>query len=178
MRLILICVFLVIVSLIGSLYFKLGGYKSVEVSEGDGGPFRIVYKHHTGAYHTTVTVIEEVEKWAKANGEPCQISFGEYLDDVDTVPEDRLQSNGGCIVAREWKSGLPDGFLYREEPRRHFVKAEFEGAPSIGPLKVYPKVRDYIAHEGLKQSSAVFELYEIQSEDAVKTTYLFSVGKK
>lgn len=165
----------VVAGLVLSLMFRLGAFKSVALSESDAGPFKIVSKLHVGPYHKIVPVIEEVEKWARANNEPCKLSFGEFLDNIETVPEDRLKSNAGCIVEKEWKSGLPEGFEYREIPSRRYVLAEFEGAPSIGPQKVYPKAKEYISKHGLIAYGATIEMYEILPDSKIKTRYYFPV---
>ncbi len=157
---------------------RLGSFKSVAISEAEEGPVKIVFKKHVGAYHLIVSVIEEVEAWAKANGESCHLSFGEYLDDPDKVIEDRLRSTGGCIVAKKWDFVLPEGFGYRELPRHLYVKAEFDGAPSIGPIKVYPRAKDYIESHGYQQVGPTYEIYEIISPEKVKTTYWFPVALK
>ncbi len=167
-----------VVGLVLNLMMRLGSFKPVAIFEAEKGPIQIVFKKHVGAYHLIVPVIEEVEKWAKANGETCRLSFGEFLDDPDKTVEDRLRSNGGCIVEKKWDMGLPAGYGYREIPRHLYVQAEFEGAPSIGPIKVYPKVKDYISSHGYTQVGPTYEVYEITSPSSVKTTYDFPIGKK
>lgn len=169
---------LVTAGLIATLLFRLGSFKEVVISEGQKGPYKIVFKNHVGAYHKIVPVIEEVEKWAKENGEPCTLSFGEYIDNPDTIDEDRLRSIGGCVVSKAWDFVLPAGFGYREYPPRDYVVAEFDGAPSIGPFKVYPKVKEYVSEKGYEINAPVIELYEILPDQKVKTTYLFPVAKK
>jgi effector-binding domain-containing protein len=174
---ILALVAVVVTGLILSLLFRLGSFKPVQISESDRPAMKIVYKHHVGAYHKIVPVIEDVEKWVKANGEKCELSFGEYLDNPDEVAEDRLRSNGGCIVEAKPNAQMPDGFKFREVPPHHFVVGEFDGAPSIGPMKVYPKAKDSIASKGYQISGPIFELYKIGENQQVKTTYLFPVVK-
>lgn len=169
---------LIIVGLIATLALRLGYFKNVSITEGERGPVKMVFKKHVGAYHLIVPVIEEVETWAKTNGEACKISFGAYIDDPDKVAEDRLQSNGGCIVERAWDFVLPKGFFYSELLPQLYVIAEFDGAPSIGPLRVYPKAKEYIEAHGYKQIGPTIELYEILSPSTVKTTYWFPVAKK
>jgi AraC family transcriptional regulator len=168
----------VIIGLILSLCFYLGAFKSVSFSVADAGPYKLVYKLHTGAYHKIVPDIETVERWAVANGEACQTSFGEYLENPDTTDEDRLHSNGGCVVSKDWSGKpLPEGLIYREIPRRLFVVAEFDGAPSIGPQKVYPKANQLITSQGLKSDGAVIEMYERMPGSKLRTHYHFSVSK-
>ncbi len=155
--------------------FRLGSFKTVTITQGPYGPLKVVFKKHVGAYDKIVPVIEEVERWAKANGEPCKLSFGEYYDDPDRVATDRLRSNGGCLVEKKWDFVLPAGFGYREIPSHQFVIATFDGAPSIGPIKVYPKVDEYMKAHSLEKAGPTFELYEILPGEQVKTTYIFPV---
>ncbi len=176
-------VLLAIVVFIGALLMRLGAFKPVDLRTEEAGPFRVVYQKHTGAYHKIVPVIESVEKWAAQNkgpaSEPCQTSFGEYLDDPSAFEEDRLKSNGGCIVKADWSGKLPEGFAYKEIPRRLFVRAAFEGAPSIGPQKVYPRVAQFMIDNGLKQDGAVIEMYErVADSQQIKTHYFFPAIKK
>ena len=173
MKLILLFVVVTVVAFASSLAYRLGAFTDVEVEVTEAGPFKMVYKHHVGAYHKIITAIEEVEKWARANGQSCQISFGEYLDDPKSADEDRLNSNGGCIVNEDWSTGLPEGLAYREIPRRQFVVAKFSGAPSIGPYKVYPRARDAMQDARLVPDGPVIELYEILADSKLATTYLF-----
>jgi AraC family transcriptional regulator len=154
---------------------RVGAFKDVSIDVTEQGPHKIVFRRHDGAYHKIVPAIEEVEKWARANGETCKLSFGEFLDDPKVVDEDRLKSNGGCLVEKEWSAGLPEHFSYREVPRRKYLIAKFDGAPGIGPLKVYPRATREIADRGLQMDGPVIELYEILPENRVLTTYLFPV---
>jgi AraC family transcriptional regulator len=178
MKSIVVFTFAVIVALVLSLCFYLGAFKSVELSVTEAGPYKIVYKEHIGAYHKIVPDIEVVERWAVANGEACQTSFGEYLQNPDTTDEDRLHSNAGCLVLKDWSGKtLPEGLLFREIPRRLYVVAEFNGAPSIGPQKVYPKAYKLISSQGLKSDGAVIEMYERMPEAKLRTHYHFPVAK-
>lgn len=159
------------------VYIYVGGYKPVVTEIADVGPMKVVYKENLGAYHKIMTVLNEVETWAKENGEACKLTFGEYLDNPKIVAEDRLRSNGGCVVEKTWNTGLPTGFIYREIPRRLYLTAVFEGAPSIGPLKVYPKADSIMQREGHKPNGAVIETYEILSPKAVETRYYFPIAR-
>lgn len=175
MKFLIAIVVIAVVGLVGNLMIRLGSFKDVSVTEGPFGPLKIVFKKHVGAYDKIVPVIEEVETWAKAHGEICKLSFGEYYDDPDRVATDRLRSTGGCIVDKSWTTGLPDGFGFREIPNHQFVIASFDGAPSIGPIKVYPKAAEYIEVHKLNRAGPTYEIYEILSGNGVKTTYLFPV---
>ncbi|KYG67947.1 hypothetical protein AZI87_01340 [Bdellovibrio bacteriovorus] len=155
----------------------LGAWKGVDISESQQGPFKTVYLEHVGPYHKVNKVIEKVEKFMASQGAPCGRTFGEYMDDPQTTEEARLRSKVGCIVA-EVPANLPEDFKSGEIPARKYVVAVFTGSPGIGPMKVYPRVNDYMLKQNLKQTEAVVEIYEIHSiteKNAMTTTYLFPV---
>ncbi len=175
---------LTIVGFASYLYIHLGAYKPVELLSQDLGPFKIVFIHHVGPYHKILDSIEPVEKWANENSVPCNLSFGEFLDDPERVLEERLQSNGGCLVGEEPRN-LPNKFSFREIPRRFYLTAEFDGAPSLGPMKVYPKAMKWITENHYTLGGPVIEIYSMtkanrtaddKAQMAVHTQYLFPLG--
>ncbi len=155
----------------------LGAFKGVDISEATQGPFKTVYLEHVGPYHKVNKIIERVEKYMASQGAPCGRTFGEYMDDPQTVEEARLRSKVGCLVETV-PANLPEDFKSGEIPQRKYVVAVFTGSPGIGPLKVYPRVNDYMIKQNLKQTGAIIEIYEIHSiteKNAMTTTYLFPV---
>lgn len=175
LRSFIIAVVLVIITVAAWLFYYLGAFKAVDITETERGPLKLIYKDHTGSYHKIVTVIQEVEAWAKDNKVDCTESFGEYLDDATVVEEARLRSRGGCIV-KELPATLPEGLKSREIPQRKYVQAIFEGSPGIGPMKVYPKAEAYMNERKLTMEGAVLEIYVIHSEKSMTTTYLFPIA--
>ncbi len=168
--------FLVIAFFILWMLFHLGAFKPVTISVSERGPLLLLYKVHRGAYHKIVPVIEEVETWAQAHGEKCVESFGEYLDDPDTIEEDRLTSNGGCLLERP-ATDIPKDFKMETRHKQNYVIAEFEGAPSIGPIKVYPKVEKYFVEKRLvRDGKRVMEIYQRLQENGIRTTYHFPIA--
>lgn len=158
------------------MYFRLGMNKEVALEAREAGPYKILYVKHTGPYYKIAEKIEYVEKWAKANGIACQKTFGQYIDDPQSVDEDRLQSQGGCIV-----ESLPADLKLQEEmivgelPERKYLIGKFNGAPSVGPYTVYPKAFDWIAKNESALEGPIVEIYEIKSDTEVLTEYLFPI---
>ena len=153
----------------------LGAFKGVDISQSHQGPFITVYLEHVGPYHKVNKVIEKVEKYMKSQNFVCGRSFGEYIDDPQVVEEARLRSKVGCIVEKV-PENMPEEFKSGEIAGREYVVAIFTGSPGIGPLKVYPRVNDFMLKKGVKQSGPVIEIYEIHSiteKNAMTTTYLF-----
>jgi AraC family transcriptional regulator len=175
LRQFMLAVVLVVATLAGWLAYYLGAFKSVEINQAQRPAMKMIYKDHTGPYHKIVSVIQEVESWAKSQKIDCTESFGEYIDDANMVEEPRLRSRGGCLV-KEFPQSLPEGFKTREVPARAYVVAIFDGSPGIGPLKVYPKAEAYMKDHGLMMDGAVIEIYVIASEKAMTTTYLFPLA--
>jgi len=163
----------VILGVAGYFYWYLGGWKTVTITESKMGPYYLIYKEHVGAYHKIAPVITEVEEWAKSQKIPCQKTFGEYFDDPQSVEEGRLKSRGGCIMTEKPNAQLPQNMNTHEIPEKDYVVANFEGSPAIGPMKVYPKVMKHFEAMQKKINGSVIEIYEVHSQTAMTTTYLF-----
>lgn len=165
----------------GSLAYRLGAFKDVKIERRFDGPYFVVSKDHMGAYHKIATVITEVETWAKANGEPCSLSFGEFYDNPETVDEDRLRSRGGCITSSDKVKSiasnglLPAGYSTSTIDHRDALVASFDGSPAIGPWKVYSKVMADMKTLDLELNGPVLEIYEILSATSGRTRYIFPV---
>jgi len=157
-----------------TLYFRLGGYKDVNIEKAEQPGFHIIYKHHTGAYHKINNIIKAVEKWAKEHKITCKKTFGEYIDDPHKTEEVRLRSRGGCII-NEKVENLSDGIEYFFVEKMEVLRATFYGSPAIGPLKVYPKIEDWMLANRLSLSGSVFEIYNVINEREVETEYLFPI---
>lgn len=167
---------------VGSIAWKLGAFRDVTVETGNDGPFVVLAKEHLGPYHKIADVILEVETWARAKGEPCVRTFGEYFDDPERTDEDRLRSRGGCILSKtsseeieKLGSDLPAGYRIDTIPEQLYALATFDGAPSLGPLKVYPQVLEYAKLNRLEIKGAVIEVYQVESENSGTTRYLFPI---
>lgn len=168
------------------LFQYTGAFKSVTVTLTDRPSYQVVYKDFTGPYHKIVPVIEEIEKWARTQGLGCRLSFGEYFDDPRVVEEGRLKSRGGCLIdplredeKKSWetlKQKLPVDYKSDELPATKAVVSIFEGAPSIGPLKVYPKAEEFLIEQKLVRKGSVIEIYEIFDQKSMQTTYIWPVN--
>lgn len=176
LRQFLLAAILAIVTLVVWLSYYLGAFKSVDITDGARPAMKMIYKDHTGSYHKIVSVIQEVETWAKSQNIDCTVSFGEYIDDPNLVEEIRLRSRGGCIV-KDFPTSLPPEYKTQEVPERYYVIAVFSGSPGIGPIKVYPKAEAFMKNHQLVMDGSVLETYVIHSQNEMTTTYLFPVIK-
>lgn len=175
MKVILGVFFASIVAMVLVVMFRLGSFKSVHVTEIEEGPFHLIYKKHVGPYHQIVPTMNEVEEWVKKNNLACPSTFGEFLDNPKEVDQDRLQSNAGCVVDQEITIPLPEGFVARTIERQSYVSAVFDGAPSISPYKVYPKVFEYFEKQKNTQfKGPALEIYTAPPGQPMTTKYLFA----
>ncbi len=145
----------------------LGLWKSVQISVVEVPALSIVFEEHTGPYHEIAKVIDRVEQLVKSEGGGCEKTFGQYFDDPRVVEDIRLRSRGGCIASssKNLKSDtIPSG---------QRLQAIFEGAPSVGPMKVYPAVESFAREKSLRLKAGSIEIYEVLGTHAMRTTYLF-----
>lgn len=162
-----------------TIFFRLGAHKSVTIDLVKNYPeVALISADHLGPYHKINSVIETVEAWASAHNLPCQRTFGLYLDDPRDKDEARLRSKGGCVLdgvqSLSLSEPLPEGFTMSKLEARQYVVARFEGAPSISPFKVYPKVADWMKEQGLQSQGPVYEIYSFIGQDKSLTEYLFA----
>jgi AraC family transcriptional regulator len=166
-----------ILLMIAFVYYRTGYYKDVIITSGEQGPYILVYKVHKGPYHKIAPIIDEVEAYFKKNNLPCPLAFGRYLHDPNLVEHDRLESHGGCLFSMmdEKLDLLLKQTDYKVEPleKKDYLVATFDGSPSIGPFKVYPKVKSWLNKYNYKQVGPVIEVYQTTGQDEVVTRYLF-----
>lgn len=153
------------------LYFYLGLSLPVEISVETRAPITLLWQEHRGAYHQIMPVIQKAETWAQANQVPCPKTFGEFLDDPAAVEQDRLRSRAGCVLNTELET-VPEGFTLETRAARSYVVGRFAGSPSVGPMTVYPAIKEYIAEKRLKSSAPPLEIYTVNGS-SVTTEYLF-----
>ena len=162
-----------------------GAFKSITIGVDQRGPYTLVFKEHTGAYHKIVSTIESVEKWAKDNKLKCRLSFGEYFDNPRIVEEGRLKSRGGCLIDpldpedqkifESLKNNLPENFKTDIYSKTKAVVALFTGSPGIGPMKVYPKADEFMAKGQLTKKGPVLEIYEVFDPHSMQTIYIWPI---
>lgn len=152
------------------LYFHLGVNQTVDIQIEELPEMHLIYKEHLGAYHLIANLIESIETTTALNQIPCSKTFGLYLDDPQGVESDRLRSLGGCLT-NEANMQLPEGLNYKKLDPGYFVTARFSGSPAIGPMKVYPKIYEFIQSRGITAETSTMEIYTL-SDDKVHTQYL------
>lgn len=155
------------------LYFYLGVYKPVQITTAEVGPLYLLYKNHMGAYNEIGPILRETESWALQHNVHCGRTFGEFIDDPQAVDQDRLRSQAGCVL--DGKPPIPTGdFSFEEFPVRRYLVGKFQGSPSIGPFKVYPKMKAEMEKQRLRLNGPTLEIYTVNGAN-VETEYLFPI---
>lgn len=172
---------------------RLGSFKPVAMERKKADlKLTVLSREHLGAYHKIAPVITEVEAWARAHGEKCAVTFGQYFDNPDTTDEDRLRSRGGCILETELETEKLRKLLGETENAAggpttstttrietieigDAIVASFDGSPAIAPTKVYPKAHEMMNQLDLRSSGPVLELYEVVTPTEGRTRYYFPV---
>jgi hypothetical protein len=174
--------FFIVFIFIASLAIRLGVFKPVVFDTHDYGPLTLIYKNHVGPYHKLNSTITEIEAWTKAQGISCDKTFGEYLDDPKAVEQERLKSNGGCLVDAASIQQLTPEILkdYKTKTidRRQYLRGTFSGSPAIGPYKVYMKAASLSEKKGFLFDGPTIEVYKVTGQDSMDTEYLFPVKLK
>jgi AraC family transcriptional regulator len=174
MKSMLLVIFVVVMGLGIYLSFNLGVYKSVSLTEGSYQELHLIYKDYVGPYYKIAEKISEVEAWAKTQGLPCPLTFGEFMDDPSVVEHERLRSRGGCVVD-SIPANLPSDIKSITVPSRQYILAHFNGSPWLGPYKVYNKVADLAREKNIRITESVIELYDLKDAHHLETTYLFPI---
>lgn len=156
------------------LYFYLGWYKSPTFHGVAQQDFHLLYKVHHGPYHKIGSVLNEVESWARANGVSCPKTFGEFLDNPQTTAEDRLRSHVGCVLAEGEIVKTDSSIQQKEIKGQTFLRVSFDGSPSIGPMKVYPRVQEWFEKNQIPMPQTTIEVY-LPKDNSIITEYYFPV---
>jgi hypothetical protein len=181
MKTILLFIVSGIIVFITSLSFRLGAFKEVKVIDTPKTiNLTMLYKDFTGPYHLINKELKDVETFAKNIGINCDKTFGEFLDDPNTLDASRLRSHVGCIVNEDTSIDSINLEKYnlklKSLSKQKAIIAHFNGSPSISPYKVYPKVADRFKQLRVNFSYPVIEVYEIVRGSKVETTYYFFIN--
>lgn len=187
MKRILVIFVVTMISAALGLMWRLGVWKDVQVSLVERAEQHTIYADHLGAYHKMNDTIVQVENTLARNGFACAVTFGHYTDEPEMQDEDRLRSEGGCLVpsaslleqinkARK-DAPVADKPLELKAgviPAGRYIHATFDGSPAISPWKIYPKMKELAREQRVRLAKDPYELYEIRGTH-VYTTYLLKI---
>ncbi len=155
-------------------YFKEAHFKQV-----NSGEWTLVGLSHEGPYHQIVSKIQSVENQFKEWNIPCPQSFGLYEDNPSLTEEERLRSFAGCVVDTKDLAKIPANnekhFEQRHLQFQSLLMGTFDGAPSVGPYKVYRPAEKKAQELNKSIQWPVLEIYEIREDNSVSTKYYFQL---
>lgn len=146
------------------------------------GPYNTLYKEVVGPYHEVASHIIEIEDFVKSKGVICIRTFGQYLDDPQSVDHERLRSHVGCLFdPAEDLSFVINSQEYKDKNLRNgriempsYIEGRFEGSPAMVAFKVYPKIFKFAEQKQLNiAEQTALEIYEVKSNSKVLTRVIF-----
>lgn len=156
--------------LIGGFFLYLayyGAFISVEIEEGEVGPYHLVYKEHKGAYENIQNTIEiaRASLYRLKPDAECT-GFGIYYDNPSQVETQNLRSIGGCIVSAGTDftpAADMQGIKTHVYDKTVSISAEFplkdDTSIMLAVFKVYPEIRRYQKENNLSPQP-VLEIYD------------------
>ena len=156
------------------LMWRLGVWQDVSIEAIEQSEQITVFLDHLGAYHKMNDTIVKVESELARRGFTCKLTYGHYIDSPEHQDEDRLRSQGGCLVPSKGIAIDNNELKYGTIPAGRYVRAVFDGSPAVSPWKVYPKIKEFAHNNRLRLADDAYEIYEVRGQQ-VTTTYLIGI---
>ena len=153
-------IFIVLASLlvvILGFFTYMGAFHSVQVKEGDFGPYSFFYKPFLGPYEEVGSLFQEVHEIFKEKGIEVESMAGIYYDDPQKVEKSKLRSEIGALLSaaeaqKHLNTLLQRGLQFKTLPRQNYVSTEFPYRNMIsiyiGLSKAYPAFAKYAKGKG------------------------------
>lgn len=163
-------IILLIVLGVGYCYI-LGVFNKVTVIEKEAGGYKLAGYEYTGSYKKAGEFIKNAEEEFNALGITYTKGFGIYYDDPKKTPAEQCRSFLGGIIEAKDISKVSElaskGFKIDTVKIAPSVVVEFpvksDLSYSIGPMKVYPVISEYLHKKGYKAKLSL-EIYDIPQE--------------
>lgn len=173
MKKVLVILGLVIVFIF--LYLAYSGlFTSVDIREGDLGPYTLVGKEYKGDYRYAGDRLDSIIEDINERKIAFDQSFGIYRDNPDSISADSLRYMVGCIIPEKSFDRIPelerDGYVKQYMGKTPSVIVEFPLKSKVSFLmaviKVYPELNDYFSEHGYARVPSL----EIYYQDKILIT--------
>ena len=173
---ILFGVILIIFAVVLGAYAYMGGFKSVEVRDGQLEQIEFAYATHRGPYEKLFEAWTGFEEaWEAAEVGPCN-ALAIYLDPPETPKED-FRTVLGCRIddltpdhVADWRAAFPTFTL----PGGPALTADFpyknEASYFFAPVKVYPALQKVMQERSVNSPLAI-EVYGVEGESDTISFY-------
>lgn len=160
-----------------ALSFWAGYLDSPFVDVRDVGPHYLLYREQVGPYEMVRYSMRTVFLYYRDTyGREPSRGFGVYFDDPDSVSQDSLRSQAGCLTDT-LLADPSEPFQTRVEPRRQAVVATFPLRSPFsymtGVQKAYPALQTYVEEEGLETTGPAMEVYDL---DLREIRYILTIA--
>ncbi len=165
---ILIGIAIIILAIVAYLAYS-GFFASVEITEGNVGPYKLVGKEFVGDYRNSGERQNTINENLAAKGLELTKGFGIYRDNPKEVAVENLRSMVGSVLTEKYYDRIPElereGFIVQDMgvTKSMIVEFPYKNEMSIlaSVLKVYPKLNLYIAEKGY-ESAPSLEIYSAE----------------
>jgi hypothetical protein len=170
---IIITVIVIIFAAALAICFAAGVFDRVTLTDGEQGPYNLVFREHRGSYSGVKFALFDVYKFLKEKRsiDPRK-GFAVFYGNPRKVKQEDLR----CIAGYITDSLITDvGPPYKTEifQRTRAVTGEFRlrtfMSQMAGPLKFYPRLFRFLKKENRELSGPVMEIYDM---DAKKIVYV------
>ena len=160
----------IIIGLVAYLAYS-GFFASVNITEGNVGPYKFVGKEYLGDYRFAGGHQDSISKDLKAKGMDLPEGFGIYRDNPKKVAREKLRSMVGSVLPEKYNNRIPelerDGYIVQDMGITRSAIVEFPYTNSMSILasvvKVYPKLNTYFADKAYTEVPSL----EIYTKDKI-----------
>jgi len=167
---ILIILAVIVIAVLAYMAYS-GFFASVNITEGNVGPYKFVGKEYLGDYRYSGERQDSIYKDLTSRGLELAMGFGIYRDDPKKVAVEKLRSMVGSVLPEKYYERIPElereGYIVQDmgETKSVIVEFPYRNSMSIlaSVLKVYPKLNDYFAEKGYAEVPSL----EIYTKDKI-----------
>jgi hypothetical protein len=140
------------------VYWWWGGFSTVNLSEGKGGPYHYAYVEHTGDLAKLAEKQQSVYRELRTQGIQAGKAITILYDDPRTVKKSELRSRTGYLIPENAKVTAP--LKIGDIPERAVVTATVKAGMLLAPGKAYKGLDDYLKSHHQTIRMPTVELYE------------------
>ena len=149
------------------LAIYLSAFSEITVTEGEMGPYKLVYKEYIGSYKEVGAIMDDLYLDLFVEGIKTSRQMGIYKDDPAFVAEEKLRSTVGVIIESVDYKKIEEikekyNILDLKKIDSFIIEFPYKNKLSIlvGTYKVYPVINEYMTIHGYKKTE-IMELYDI-----------------
>lgn len=144
------------------VYAWWGGFRSVQIEQGERGPYTYAYLEHSGNLAKLPDTQQKVWQALSAQGITPGQSINVLFDDPRRVASGKLRAHTGYLIQASESIRAP--LLRGEIPKRPVLMGRVQAAALLAPSKTYQALYDYLKAQNRDIAMPTVELYESPPE--------------